>query len=177
MCAKLVQKPSLKRETYYVIRSLFMWVGSLYASSATSRLHERMISNAMRRSTKELEEAQVTHSCGICEKSFHHSDKLVEHYMFCLANRDDEMKAKQKREEGDGPAAKRAKIDKVGDGTRVDGKNDNPCSSTTTAFSTALKRVELKPRKDQKYDMSHSLRGKTKPTLRHLSSNLQEKRA
>ena len=102
----------------------------------------------------------------------------MEHLIFCSANRDDGVSAKRKHQEGGDPAAKRPRIDQVGDGANVDSKdkNDNPCSSTTTAFNTALEKVELKPRKDQKYDMSHFLRGKTKPILRYLSKNLQEKR-
>ena len=78
----------------------------------------------------------------------------------------------RKRDDDDsGPATKKVRGEnQVGEGkpeNHVEDENENPCSSTT-AFEDSLKKIELKPRKDQKQDMSHFLRGKTKPILNHL---------
>ncbi|XP_028417042.1 uncharacterized protein LOC114541307 [Dendronephthya gigantea] len=54
-------------------------------------------------------------------------------------------------------------------------EEDNPCSSTS-AFEDSLKKIQLRPWKDQKQDVSHFLRGKTKSILSHLSNELAEKR-
>ncbi len=93
----------------------------------------------------------------------------MEHKVHCQGN-----SLKRKRDEDDrNPAPKKMRGDvQIGKG---EPENDNPCSSTT-AFKDTLKKVELKPRKDQKRDMSHFLRGKTKPVLNHLSKELAEKR-
>ena len=61
------------------------------------------------------------------------------------------------------------------DGNKEDENLENPCSSTG-AFNDTLKKVELKPRKDQKHDMSNFLCGKTKSIYSHLTKNLEEKR-
>ena len=86
---------------------------------------------------------------------------------------------KRKRDEDDtSPTPKKVRVDvQTGEGKpgcQVE-ENDIPCSSTT-AFEDSLKKIELKPRNDQKQDMSHFLRGKTKPILNHLSNDLIEKR-
>jgi hypothetical protein len=53
--------------------------------------------------------------------------------------------------------------------------DDDPCN-LTSAFEENLKKIELKPRKDQKHDMSQFLRGKSKPILIHLSKELGMKK-
>ena len=117
----------------------------------------------------------MTHICNNCRKAFHRRDKLVEHQMHCQGN-----SSKRKRDEDDsGPASKKVRGEnQVGEGkpeNHVEEENDNPCSSTT-AFKDSLKKIELKPRKDQKQDMSRFLRGKTKPILNHFAKELVEKR-
>ena len=117
----------------------------------------------------------VTHTCNNCRKEFHRRDNLVEHQIQCQGN-----PLKRGRDEDDSnPTAKKMRDDnQVGEGepdNQVGEENDNPCSSTT-AFEDSLKKIEMKPRKDQKQDMSHFLRGKTKPILHHLSKELVEKR-
>ena len=109
------------------------------------------------------------------QKSFHRRDKLVEHEVHCQGNF-----LKRKRDEDDsGPATKKVRDDvQTGEDkpeNHVEEENDNPCSSTT-AFEGSLKKLELKPRKNQKQDMSRFVRGKTKSIFNHLSKELIEKR-
>jgi hypothetical protein len=116
----------------------------------------------------------ATHTCNNCRKEFYRRDHLVEHQIQCKGN-----PLKRGHEEDDSsPAPKKMRgEDQIGEGepgNQVE-ENDSPCSSTT-AFEDSLKKIELKPRKDQKQDMSHFLRGKTKPILNHLSKELVEKR-
>ena len=101
----------------------------------------------------------------------------MEHLQFhCLKD-----PLKRKREEDDSnPASKKMRGEnQIGkgelDNDQVEKENDNSCSSTT-AFEDTLKKIEMKPRKDQKQDMSHFLRGKTKPILNHLLNELVKKR-
>ena len=119
-------------------------------------------------------QGMVTHICNNCKKEFYRRDKLVEHQMHCQGK-----SLKRKRDEDDtSPTPKKVKIVvQTGEGKpgRQVEENDIPCSSTT-AFEDSLKKIELKPRNDQKQDMSHFLRGKTKPILNHLSNDLIEKR-
>ena len=116
----------------------------------------------------------ITHTCNNCKKEFYRRDKLMEHQMHCQGN-----SLKRKRGEGDtSPTPKKVRVDvQTGEGKpgRQVEENDIPCSSTT-AFEDSLKKIELKPRNNQKQDMSHFLRGKTKPILNHLSNDLIEKR-
>ncbi len=130
--------------------------------------------DALKRHQKQ-HQRMITHSCNNCSKEFYRRDKLVEHQVHCQGN-----SRKRKHEEDDrNPALKKLRADvQIGKGepdNQVEEENDNPCSSTA-AFEDSLKKVELKPRKDQKQDMSHFLRGKTKPILNHLSKELAEKR-
>lgn len=116
----------------------------------------------------------ITHACDNCRKEFYRRDKLVEHQTHCQGN-----PLKRGRDEDDSsPVPKKVGVDvQIGEGkpdSQVE-ENDNPCSSTT-AFEDSLKKITLKPRKDQKHDMSQFLRGKTKPILNHLSKELVEKR-
>lgn len=118
-------------------------------------------------------QGMVTHICNNCRKEFYRRDKLMEHQMHCQGN-----SLKRKRDEDDsGPTPKKVKIVvQAGEGkpeNHVE-ENNNPCSSTT-AFEGSLKKIELKPRNDQKQDMSHFLRGKTKPILNHLSNRWKTK--
>ena len=127
----------------------------------------------LKRHQKQHQE-MITHTCNNCKKEFYRRDKLVEHQMHCQGN-----SLKRKRDEDDtSPTPKKVRVDvQTGEGKpgcQVE-ENDIPCSSTT-AFEDSLKKIELKPRNDQKQDMSHFLRGKTKPILNHLSNNLIEKR-
>ena len=120
-------------------------------------------------------ERMITHTCDKCKKEFYRRDKLVEHQFHCQ-----DIPLKRKREgDNSGPTSKKMRVEnQVGKGepgSQVEEENDNPCG-TTTAFDNSLKKVELRPRKDQKQDMSHFLRGKTKPILNHLSKELTEKR-
>ena len=117
----------------------------------------------------------ITHTCNNCRKGFYRRDKLVEHQAHCQGNQ-----LKRKCDDDDsGPAPKKVRGEnQVGDGrpeNHIHEENDNLCSSTK-AFEDSLKKIELKPRKDQRQDMSHFLRGKTKPILSHLSNELVEKR-
>ena len=119
-------------------------------------------------------QGMLTHICNNCRKAFHRRDKLVEHEVHCQGN-----PLKRKRDEDDtGPTPKKVRVDvQTGEGKlgRQVEETDNPPSSTT-AFEDSLKKIELNPRNDQKQDMSHFLRGKTKPILNHLSNDLIEKR-
>ena len=98
------------------------------------------------------------------------------HQFYCL-----EDPLKKKREEDDSsPASKKMRGEnqiRKGelDNEQVEKENDNSCGSTT-AFEDTLKQIELKLRKDQKQDMSHFLRGKTKPILNHFLNELVKKR-
>ena len=113
----------------------------------------------------------VTHSCDNCRKEFYRRDNLVEHQVQCQGK-----PLKRGRDEDDNsPAPKKMRV-QIGEGesdSQVE-ENDNPCSSTS-AFEDSLKKIELKPRKDQRQDMSHFLRGKTKSILSHLSGELVKK--
>ena len=120
-------------------------------------------------------QGMITHTCNNCRKKFYRHDKLVEHQVHCQGD-----SLKRKRDEGDsGPSQKKVRAEnQVGEGkpeNHVEEESDNPCSSTT-AFEDSLKKIEPKPRKDQKQDMSHFLRGKAKTILNHLSNELVEKR-
>ena len=116
----------------------------------------------------------ATHTCENCRKKFYRRDNLVEHRVQCQGN-----PLKRRRDEDDSSRApKKVRVEnQVGESEpdRQVEENDDPCSSTS-AFENSLKKIELKPRKDQKQDMSHFLRGKTKPILNHLSKELIEKR-
>ena len=103
----------------------------------------------------------ITHTCNNCRKGFYRRDKLVEHQVHCQGNQ-----LKRKRDEDDsGPSPKKIRgenqVEERKTENHIEEKNDSPCSSTTV-FEDSLKKIELKPRKDQKQDMSHFLRGKTK---------------
>ncbi|CAB4039210.1 Gastrula zinc finger, partial [Paramuricea clavata] len=116
----------------------------------------------------------TTHTCENCRKKFYRRDNLVEHQVQCQGN-----PLKRGRDEDDSSRApKKVRVEnQIGEGepdNQVE-ENNNPCSSTT-AFEDSLKKIELKPRKDQKQDMSRFLRGKTRPILTHLSNELVEKR-
>ena len=119
-------------------------------------------------------QGMITHTCNNCRKEFYRPDKLMEHQIQCQGKL-----LKRKREQDDsGPVTKKVRDEnQTGEGKpgRQVEENDIPCSSTT-AFEDSLKKIELKPRNDQKQDMSHFLRGKTKPILNHLSNDLTEKR-
>ena len=98
-------------------------------------------------------QGMITHTCNNCKKEFYRRDKLVEHQMHCQGN-----SLKRKRDEDDtSPTPKKVRVDvQTGEGKpgcQVE-ENDIPCSSTT-AFEDSLKKIELKPRNDQKQDMSH----------------------
>ena len=116
----------------------------------------------------------ITHTCKNCRKGFYRRDKLVEHQVHCQGNQ-----LKRKRDEDDtSPTSKKARVGvQTGEGKQENQieETDNPFSSTT-AFEGSLKKIELKPRKDQKQDMSRFLRGKTKPILNHLAKELVEKK-
>ncbi|XP_028419265.1 PR domain zinc finger protein 10-like [Dendronephthya gigantea] len=99
-----------------------------------------------------------THTCTNCRKSFYRRDKLVEHQILRQGN-----PLKRRPDENDSGEPD----------NHVE--EDNPCSSTT-AFEDFLKKIELKPRKDQKQDISHFLRGKTDSILNHLSKELVKQR-
>jgi hypothetical protein len=74
--------------------------------------------------------------------------------------------------------AKRSKVDETVHSSDQIGNghgDDDPCN-LTSAFEENLKKIELKPRKDQKQDMSQFLRGKSKPILIHLSKELEMKK-
>jgi hypothetical protein len=116
----------------------------------------------------------VTLTCNKRRKEFSRRDNLVEHQLHCQGN-----PLKRGREEDySSPTPKKVRVEnQIGEGesdSQVE-ENDNPCSSTT-AFEDSLKKIELKPRKDKKQDMSHFLRGKTRPILNHLSKQLVQKR-
>ena len=127
----------------------------------------------LKRHQKQHQKA-VTYTCNNCRKEFSRRYNLVEHQLHCQGN-----PLKRGREEDDSsPTPRKVRVEnQIGEGesdSQVE-ENNNPCSSTT-AFEDSLKKIELKPRKDQKQDMSHFLRGKTKPILNHHSKELVEKR-
>ena len=85
---------------------------------------------------------------------------------------------KRKREQDDGgPATKKVRGEnQVGESkpeNHVEEENDNPCSSTT-AFEGPLKKIAMKPRNNQKQDMTRFLHGRIKSILNHLSKELVE---
>ena len=132
--------------------------------------------DALKRHQKQ-HERMLMHTCDKCEKQFYRRDKLVEHRALCQEN---SLKRKL-NEDGGSPTPKKMRSEiQVGEGepydrNKEDENLENPCSSTG-AFNDTLKKVELKPRKDQKHDMSNFLRGKTKSIYSHLTKNLEEKR-
>ena len=119
-------------------------------------------------------QGMIIHTCNNCRKGFYCHDKLVEHEVHCQGNT-----LKRKRDEDDtNPTPKKARVDvQTGEGKPENqiAETDNPCSSTT-AFEGSSKKIELKPCKDQKQDMSRFLRGKTKLILNRLAKELVEKR-
>jgi hypothetical protein len=118
----------------------------------------------------------VAHKCDKCLKEFYRRDKLVEHRMVCDGNN-----LKRKSDDFVDPTmAKRSKEIVTPDYTstkkyEVGAGDDDPCN-LTSAFEENLKKIELKPRKDQKHDMSQFLRGKSKPILNHLLKDLEIKK-
>ena len=73
---------------------------------------------------------------------------------------------------------KRSKVDEIAHPSDQFGHghgDDDPCN-LTSAFEETLKKIVLKPRKDQKHDMSQFLRGKSKSILIHLSKELEMKK-
>ncbi|XP_028418906.1 zinc finger protein 792-like [Dendronephthya gigantea] len=117
----------------------------------------------------------TTYTCNNCRKEFYRHDKLVEHQIPCQGN----PLIRRPDEDDSGPVPKKARADiQIGKGetaSQVEENDNNPCGSTT-AFEDSLKKIELRPRKNQKHDMSQFLRGKTKPILKHLSKELGKKR-
>ena len=118
----------------------------------------------------------VTHKCDKCLKEFYRRDKLVEHRVVC-----DENTSKRKSDDAvhTTSKAKRSKVyetahssNKIGHGRG----DDDPCINLTSAFEESLKKIELKPRKDQRHDMSQFMRVKSKPILIHLSKELEMKK-
>jgi hypothetical protein len=114
----------------------------------------------------------VTHRCDKCLKEFYRRDKLVEHRVVCNGNT-----LKRKSDDGVDTTSevKRSKVDETAHSSDQIGHghgDDDPCN-LTSAFEENLKKIELKPRKDQKHDMSQFLRGKSKPILIHLSKELE----
>ena len=107
--------------------------------------------DALKRHQKQHEK-MPTYSCEICNKEFYRRDKLAEHRIYCQ-----EKSLKRKRDEvSSGPARKKMRGEiQVGKGESSDETKErnesleNHCSSTA-AFINTLKKVELKPRKDQK---------------------------
>ena len=144
----------------------------LFVNFAINLSHEGMLWNDTSSSMRML-----THTCEICKKRFYRRDKLVEHRVNCQEN---SLKRKQ-NEVDSGPAPKKMRSEiQVGEGEPYHGNkedienSDNPCSWTGT-FNDTLKKVELKPRKDQKHDLSNFLRLiiYLQP---YLTKNLEEKR-
>lgn len=90
---------------------------------------------------------------------------------------------KRKRDEvSSGPARKKMRGEiQVGKGESSDETKErneileNHCSSTA-AFNNTLKKVELKPRKDQKHDVLNFLRGKTKSIYSLLAKYFEQKK-
>ena len=115
----------------------------------------------------------VTHRCDKCLKEFYRRDKLVEHRVVCDGN--------TLKRESDYPVdttskAKRSNFDETAHSSdQIGHEDDDPCN-LTSAFEENLKKIELKPRKDQKHDMSQFLRGKSKPILIHLTKELEMKK-
>ena len=114
----------------------------------------------------------VTHKCDKCPKEFYRRDKMVEHRVACDGNT-----LKRKYDALDTTSkAKRNKVDETAHSNDKIGLGDNDLCNLTSAFEENLKKIELKPRKDQKHDMSQFLRGKSKPILIHLSKELETKK-
>ena len=83
---------------------------------------------------------------------------------------------KRGREEDDiNPTPKKVRVDSQIGECKPDSQVEEETTTPAVLFQL-LKKIELKPRKDQKQGMSHFLRGKTKPILNHLSKELIEKR-
>ena len=113
------------------------------------------------------------HTCNNCRKEFCCRDKFMEHQIQCEGKL-----LKRKREQDDsGPATKKVRGEnQVGESkpeNHVEEENDNPCRSTT-AFEGSLKKIAMKPRNNQKQDMTRFLHGKIKSILNHLSKELVE---
>ena len=99
---------------------------------------------------------------------------LLEHQIFCQENTH-----KRKLEEvGEIPATNRPRAwEQTGAGeAEKSQEDDDDLCNLATAFQNSFKKVELKPRKDQKHDMSQFVRGKSKPILNRLLKELKEKR-
>ena len=94
--------------------------------------------------------------------------------MHCQGNPLKRGRDEDRDENDSGPTPKKIRVENQVGEDEPDEQGDNPCNSTT-AFEDSLKKIELKPRKDQKQDMSHFLHGKTKPILNHLSNELVKK--
>ena len=149
------------------------------------RRHERFIHGEKKFSCDQCNESftrvdalkwhqgMITHTCNNCRKEFYRRDKLMEHQMHRQGN-----SSKRKRDEDDsGPATKKVRGEnQVGGQTREPrrGRKRPPLQFNNSEGS--LEKLELKPRKDQKQDMSRFLRCKTKSILNHLSKGLTEKR-
>ncbi|XP_028414926.1 uncharacterized protein LOC114538015 [Dendronephthya gigantea] len=123
---------------------------------------------------KKRHEGTITHICENCRKEFHRRDNLVGHQAQCQGNPLKRGCDEDRDEDDSSPAPKKIRV-QVEEGEPNSQVEENPCSSTS-AFDDSLKKIELKPRKDQKQDVSHFLRGKTKPILTHLSNELVKKR-
>jgi hypothetical protein len=132
--------------------------------------------DALIRHGQQHQQLVTTHRCDKCLKEFYRRDKLVEHRVVCDGNT---LKRKSDDPVGTTSKAKRSKVDETAQPSDQIGRghgDDNPCN-LTSAFQENLKKIELKPRKDQKHDMSQFLRGKSKPILIHLSKQLEMKKA
>ena len=85
----------------------------------------------------------------------------MSNYVFCETNCQ-EASRKRECENASDPTPKRLRGDgQIGEGQpqHPEENDDEPC--TAAAFNTSLKKVELKPRKNQRHDMSFFLREKT----------------
>ena len=127
-------------------------------------------SDALKRHERKHLEITRT-SCGNCLKKFYRNDMLLQHQIFCQ-----ESTHKRKLEEVcEIPATNRPRVCEqtgAGEAEKPQADDDDLCN-WITAFQNSLKKVELKPRKDQRHNMSQFLCGKSKPIVNLL---LKEKK-
>ena len=98
--------------------------------------------------------------CSFCSKTFYTSDKKKEHESECT--RQEAVREQVESSEN-----------QTGGGSTTSENNEEDCQ---TALDGNLKSIQMKPRENEKYDLSVFLQGKRANALKHLEKQLKEKK-
>jgi len=103
--------------------------------------------------------------CGICHKTFHRKDKKIEHELCCRKGRI--------AEDADGNSLQDTA--QSGGGHSSDSEETVENDGCESAINGNLKTIHMKPRVQEKYDLSLFLQGKRANVLKNLEKEFKEK--